>query len=407
MAGRLLGAFVTVGRARQALGGSAPDVTMEPIDAAFIHSKQLEQWCYPPECPFRTERAAMTLKTLYSSGLLAGEHLRVVEPDPAPREFVERLHQPEYLDILRRAQDGEMGVEGLHAGLGTPETPVFRGLYDYALLAAGATRLAGRLAADGEVRVAFNPSGGYHHAFPALAAGFCYVNDVALTCLELAERFDRVAFVDIDVHHCDGVQAAFYDRRDVLTLSFHQDGRTIFPGTGAVEEIGEGSGSGFAVNVPLPPGTYDERYIHAFDEVALPVLRAFDPQMIVLEVGMDCLSGDPLAQLNLTNNAYAEVLERVRDLAVPLAVTGGGGYHPENAARGWALAWAVLTGQAEAEREMSLGLGGVMLESADWQGGLRDRVLAPPPTEQRRAVDETIARTVARVHELVFPIQGL
>ena len=122
---------------------------------------------------------------------------------------------------------------------------------------------------------------------------------------------------------------------------------------------------------------------------------------------MDCLSGDPLAQLELTNNAYAEVLEGVRDLEAPLAVTGGGGYHPENAARGWALAWAVLTGQAEAQRELSLGLGGVMLESADWQGGLRDRVLASPPPEQRRAVDDAVERTLERVRELVFPLHGL
>ncbi|NQT50898.1 acetoin utilization protein AcuC, partial [bacterium] len=301
---------------------------------------------------------------------------------------------------------GHLDADALFMGLGTADCPIFTGLYDYASLAAGATLLAADLILAGDARVAFNPSGGYHHAFPARAGGFCYINDVVLGCLRLADAGKRVLFLDVDVHHCDGVQHAFYSRADVMTLSLHESGATLFPGTGSVDEIGTGDGTGYSVNVPLPADTYDAAYLRAFDAVAMPVIRAFAPDVIVLELGMDALAGDPLAHLKLTNNAYADVVARVMSFGTPILATGGGGYHAENTARGWALAWRVFCGEEEDDDHATLGLGGVMLESAEWRGGLRDRVLAPDARECE-AVDAAIDEAVSAVKAEVFPLHGL
>jgi len=251
---------------------------------------------------------------------------------------------------------------------------------------------------------AFNPSGGYHHAWPDRASGFCYVNDVALACIALTDAGKRVAFVDLDAHHSDGVQAAFYDRSDVLVISFHESGRTLFPGTGFEDEIGVGAGTGYTVNLPLPVGTYDVAYEGAFDAVAMPLLRAYRPDVVVMEMGMDTLAGDPLAHLHLTNNAPVDCLAKVVQLGLPMLVTGGGGYNVENTVRGWALVWSVLCG--DSFDHLSAGLGGVMMGTSEWAGGLRDRVLLSD-AGRRGTVDAEIATSIDRIRALVFPLHGL
>jgi len=371
--------------------------------AVFIHSAELEKYHYPTENPFRTERAAITCQMLTSMGLLSASE--ILAPAPAGREALERFHTPRYLDTILRAEKGDLDVSGLYMGLGSAECPVFVGMYEYAALACGATLAGADAVLSGAASVAFNPSGGYHHARPEKAAGFCYMNDIVLACMRLADASKRVLFLDIDVHHCDGVQDAFYDRNDIMTMSFHESGKTLFPGTGFENEIGVGSGRGYSINVPLPAGTYDGAYIKAFNAVAVPIAKAFDPDVIVLEIGMDCLAGDPLAHLELTNNAYAEVVEIVTAFGKPMLATGGGGYHPRNTSRGWALVWSIMSGR-DKQAALDHGLGGVMLESTDWQGGLRDRVLAPS-AQQQRTVDRCVDATIERVKANVFPFHGL
>jgi acetoin utilization protein AcuC len=378
---------------------------MDRKNAVFVHTPEVDEYHYPPDCPFKTERAGMTRGILAGMGLLSGADRAQVPPQAATRGVLEKFHTPHYLDMMQQAAAGQLDIEGFSMGFGQPEVPVFREMYDYAALACGATLTAARLVAGGEAAVAFNPSGGYHHAGPSHAAGFCYMNDVGLACQVLAEGGRRVLFLDVDVHHGDGVQDFFYDRPDVMTMSFHESGKTLFPGTGAEDEIGAGDGRGYAVNVPLPEGTYDAAYMRAFDAVALPLARAFDPDVIVLEIGADGLSGDPLAHLALTNNTYADVAQRVLDLGKPLAVTGGGGYHARSTARAWALVWTVLCGETWHDT-LGLGLGGVMMESTDWQGGLRDRALATT-ADQRRRVDDAVDATVQRLRDTVFALHGL
>jgi acetoin utilization protein AcuC len=209
----------------------------------------------------------------------------------------------------------------------------------------------------------------------------------------------------VDVHHGDGVAYGFYDRSDVMTISFHENPRVLFPGTGFVDEIGTGKGKGYCVNVPLPIGTYDEMYMKAFNEVAVPLIGAYNPDVIVFELGADALAGDPLAHLCLTNNTYAEIIEHLMSLNRPVLATGGGGYNVENTARAWARAWSVLCGET-VQDDMNIGMGGVMLESTDWRGGLRDREFVVRD-QQREMVLVVLEKTIRRVQELVFPLHGL
>lgn len=372
--------------------------------AAFVHSEALEKIHYPESCPFNTSRAALTRKTLISMGLLSGESRSEVAPVSATREELARFHESDYIEALMRAGKGDLDADGFARGLGTPDCPVFKGMYEYAALAAGATLTAARLVMDDGADVAFNPSGGYHHAGPGYASGFCYVNDIVLGVLELRKKFDRVLFLDVDVHHCDGVQNAFYSRRDVMTVSLHETGKTLFPGTGFESEIGEGEGRGYSVNVPLPVGTYDATYLGAFQAVVVPVAKAYDPGVVVVELGMDTLAGDPLAHLHLTNNVHVEILREILSLGKPVVATGGGGYNVDNTVRAWSLLWGVMV--EEPLDDISAGMGGVMLGNRDWLGGLRDRVLLSD-AGRRANIDGEISATVTRVKELVFPILGI
>lgn len=215
---------------------------MATTKAVFIYSQELEKFHYPPDHPFNTIRAKRTREVLNSMGLLSGDGRSEVAPVPAERVTLKKFHTARYLHALKTASKGRWDVEALGMGIGTSDCPVFNGLYDYAVLAAGGTLVAAELILSGDIDVAFNPSGGFHHAHPERASGFCYINDVALACHVLAERGKRILYLDVDVHHGDGVAYAFYDRCDVMTISFHEDPRILFPGTGFENEIGDGPG---------------------------------------------------------------------------------------------------------------------------------------------------------------------
>ncbi len=373
--------------------------------AAFIHSEELEKYSYPSDCPLSADRARRTRQILLSMGLLSGEGRREVPPLVPRRRDLEKFHSAHYLDVLQKASQGVFHEDWLKMGLGTPDCPVFAGVYEFAVAASGATLKGAELILADEVDVAFNPSGGYHHAGPDYASGFCYINDLVLGCMRLAEAGKKVLYLDVDAHHGDGVQNAFYHRRDVMTLSMHENGKTLYPGTGFEDEIGTGEGKGYAVNVPLPVGTYDGALSKAVRKIVVPLAQAYAPEVIVLQLGMDGLAADPLAHLNLTNNVYADWLIRLKKLKVPILATGGGGYHVDNTTRGWALAWSILA-DAEPEEDLSIGMGGVMLESTDYQGGLRDRMLLSHGG-QRQAIDEAIDATIAKIEKTVFPIHGI
>jgi acetoin utilization protein AcuC len=372
--------------------------------AAFIHSKQLEQYPYPPDCPFNTSRAGKVRNILNSMGLLSGPGISEVAPVAAERMVLKKFHSAHYLHILHSAEKGRWDIDALNMGIGTSDCPIFKGMYGYSALACGATLTGANLILSGAADIAFNPSGGLHHAAPERAAGFCYMNDVALGCLVLAEAGKRVLYLDIDVHFSDGVSYAFYDRSDVMTISFHETGRMIFPGTGFEDEIGTGAGKGYCVNVPLPAGTYDEVYMKAFRAVAVPLIEVYNPDVIVFALGADALAGDPLAHLYLTNNVYADIIQILLNFNKPILATGGGGYHIGNTVRAWALAWSILSGGGG--HDLNLGIGGVMMESTDWQGGFRDRELVVS-NQQRDTVVPVVDEVIQSVKAHIFPYHNL
>lgn len=346
----------------------------------------MDSFPYPPSCPFNTFRAGKARNLLEAGGRLTGPDKLEVAPIPLDRKVLEKFHTAEYLDALEAANRGEFSIDMLGMGLGTGDCPVFRGVYDYSVLGAGATVGAAELIAQGKASVAFNPSGGYHHAHADYAAGFCYINDNALGLMTLANAGLRALYLDVDVHHGDGVQEAFYHRRDVMTISLHQDGRTLFPGTGFCDETGTGEGTGYAVNIPLPPGTTDELYLRVINQLVLPLIGAFNPDVFVMEIGADALAKDPLAGLSLTNNVYADIIGMLGRFGKPILATGGGGYNIDNTVRAWALAWCALCG-----------------EQAD---DLRDPPLGTPP-KHVEMVEAIVDDVIKQIKEGVFPIHNL
>jgi len=372
---------------------------------AFMYSAEMERLSYPADCPFKTGRVPLTRQQLRSFGLLDGPGCKEIPARPATRTELSAFHTAAYLAELQRAAGGDLTLAGLAMGLGGPDTPAFKDMAEYGAWACGAALRAADLLLEGQADVVFSLWGGFHHAFPERAAGFCYLNDVVLACLRLAGAGRRVAYVDVDAHHGDGVQEAFYQRADVLTISLHESGKTLFPWGGFEDEIGAGAGLGYNVNVPLPAGTYDEAFLSAFQQVVLPLLDWFRPDVLVLELGMDALAGDPLTHLALTNNAHVAVLEALLHRRCPLLVLGGGGYHVQNTVRGWARAWQICCAGSDGA-EVSAGLGGVFLGSAEWAGGLRDPV-RPVSPEQRRAVEPELRATLERLGQTIFRLHRL
>jgi acetoin utilization protein AcuC len=362
---------------------------------------------YPVGHPFRPERERLLREILAREGLVGQPWHEIVRAAPASTAEIAAFHRADYLAALDAADLGRFEPSMADFGLGTPDCPVFEGVFRLASRAAGASLAGARAIAAGAARLAFNPIGGFHHAGPATAEGFCYVNDVVLACAELAERGARVACVDLDAHHGNGTEAAFLDEPRVLTVSVHQTGRTIYPWTGEETELGRGPGRGYNVNVPLPPGAGDVAMARAIEAVVLPVLRAYGPDFVVFEIGMDPLFGDPLAQLRMTNNAMADAAERIRSIDAPLLVLGGGGYMPADTARGWALAWSVLNGAEQADPFAGL-IGGVMLGHADYTtgGGLRDLKRFVSAAEGA-AIGAEVERVIAFHRENLFPILGV
>jgi acetoin utilization protein AcuC len=277
--------------------------------------------------PFNPVRLDLTIRLASELGVLDGVPLLV--PEAATEQDLYRAHGAEYLEAVKQAP---MAGWDVGHGLGTTDNPVFTGMHDASALVVGSTLLAARTLARGEVRRAVNIAGGLHHAMPDHASGFCVYNDCAVAISWLLDHgFDRIAYVDTDVHHGDGVQAAFYDDPRVLTISLHQHPFTLWPGTGYSGEIGTGAAEGTAVNLPLPPQTKDPGWLRAFHAVVPSLLGEFRPQIMVTQCGVDSHVEDPLADLSLSVDGHRTIYRTLRELAEQHAegrwlAVGGGGY---------------------------------------------------------------------------------
>jgi len=390
---------------RRGAASTPPVASPKDRELAFVYAPEIAELSYPSDCPFKTSRVTLARSKIASFGLLGGPNGREIAARRATLAELQQIHSAPYLDELQRAAAGDLTAAGFRMGLGGPDTPVFKDMFDYGAWASGAGLVAAEQLVAGKTDIAFNLLGGFHHALPAHAGGFCYLNDVALACNALTRAGKRVVYLDVDAHHGDGVQEIFYERNDVFTISMHESGKTLFPWGGFENEIGRGAGLGFNANIPLPAQAHDDAFLTAFERLVLPLIGAYRPDVIVLELGMDTLAGDPLTHLQMTNNIVVEVLHRLRDFQCPLLVAGGGGYHLEHTVRAWTLAWQTCLGGDDADA-LSMGLGGVMLGSSEWAGGLRDRHL-PITAQLRAAVDAELHATIERVITNVFPHHDL
>lgn len=312
------------------------------LRTAFIYTTRFLEFDYGPGHPLRNERLGLTYDLISACELLSLPSTRYVEPEPATDDELLVFLKPDYLKALKAADAGHPPLEAFRYGLGTLDNPILPGIFRWSALVAGASLLAMRLVESGEVRTAFNISGGLHHAGPGRASGFCYINDAALIIADMCRRGRRVAYVDIDAHHGDGVQWAFYDTDQVLTLSIHESGRTLFPGTGFVSELGEGKGEGYSVNILLPPSADDEIFLWCFHEVIPPLVDAFRPDILVTQLGIDAHRTDPLSHVGISLGAFVQAVRCLRDVCDRWVALGGGGYDLRNVARAWTAAWAIM-----------------------------------------------------------------
>lgn len=300
------------------------------------------------EHPLHPVRLDLTMRLADQLGVLSGDRIRVLRPTPADTGLLELVHDPAYLEaVLRAPEDPTVGH-----GLGTSDNPIFPAMYDAAALITGGSVLAAEQVHTGAAQHAVNISGGLHHAMRDAASGFCVFNDAAVAIAWLLRQgYERIAYVDLDVHHGDGVQAAFYDDPRVLTVSIHQTPLTLWPGTGFPEETGDReSASGGAVNLALPNGTDDSGWLRAFSAVVPSVLRAFRPQILVTQCGCDSHHEDPLADLALTVDGQRASYQAMHELAHEICdgrwiALGGGGYGLVRAVpRAWTHLLAEVSG---------------------------------------------------------------
>ncbi len=307
----------------------------------FIYTSRYPQFDYGREHPLRLFRLKLTVDLMEHYGLLSPPVERE-EPPEAEESLLLSFHQAPYLEALKKAD--ETGEPQPSMGLGNMDNPVFPGLYTLSRLVVGGTVEGTRKALEG--RRVFHIGGGMHHARPGRAEGFCYLNDIVIALKEAVNRGARVLYLDIDAHHCDAVQEAFYQDPRVLVVSFHQYGTDTYPGTGALEELGEGEGKGYNLNLPLDRYTEDEALWWAYQELVPPLLEAFQPDLLFTQLGVDAHKDDPLTALFLTTGFYEKLAQ---DLASrwqgPWIAVGGGGYDMVNVARIWTLMWGAMVGK--------------------------------------------------------------
>jgi acetoin utilization protein AcuC len=313
------------------------------MKTAFLYTERYFAYDYGASHPLRVERLRLTCDLCRSYDLVSLPDTAQIETRPASESEILRFHTPKYVEVLKRASSGQITGD-LSYGLGPGDNPVFPGLWEWSQLHTGASLQCAELVSGGKARIAFNIAGGLHHAGAGQASGFCYINDPVLAIYHFLDKGKRVLYIDIDAHHGDGVQWAFYEDSRVLTVSFHQDGRTLFPGTGGLSETGRGEGLGYAVNIPMLPGTDDDVFWNGFKTVVPVLMGLFNPDVVVSQLGVDTFMDDPLAALEFTTNGFGRAIAYLTEQELPWVALGGGGYNLSNVARAWTLAWAIMNG---------------------------------------------------------------
>jgi len=369
---------------------------------ALIYSHSFAQFSYGESHPFKVQRFRLAYELIAAYGLDLLPQVTVCEAAAVAEEELLSFHDRRYLDRMKEFSGSSAPRADFIYGLGDAENPVFPGFYDWARLGTGGTVEAARLVADEGYAAAFNLAGGYHHAHCARASGFSYLNDAVIAINTLLARGKRVVYLDLDAHHGDGVQEAYYDSDQVLVISLHQSGIYFFPGTGFDNETGTGRGHGYTVNVPLLAHSDDPLYMKAFDEVVYPLIAAFDPDILVTQLGADTFRTDPLTSLEITTHSYTYILRKLKALKIPWVAMGGGGYDLMNTARAWTIAWGIMNGVSLPAR-----LPDVFIASISAMG-YPHRMLVDAmhwaEEEERNLALDAVEKSIAAIRKTVFPV---
>jgi acetoin utilization protein AcuC len=375
----------------------------------YPYSNALLDYEFKKDHPLKPDRLKLTYILSKQLGLL--DKVKEIEPTLASRQELELFHSPEYIDAVE--DSGKNNNIHPQYGLGTADNPVFPMIHETGARYVGATLDAMRAIMNGASN-AFCISGGLHHAHKNTASGFCIYNDVAIAIKMLQQKKKRrVLYFDFDAHHGDGVQDAFYKSKDVLTISVHQTGKTLFPGTGFIYETGSADGAGYSVNIPLRPGAGTPELISVFDEIVVPLFESFKPDLLLTQMGVDGHYLDPLAHLTYTSYGYETIIRKLRDMASDICkigwlAVGGGGYHPVNVARLWTLFLAVMI-----DEDVPIKIPDEFKEACIQMGYQHipelmrddDEVVQMYSTREEVALD--LERVVRKVIELIFPYHGL
>ncbi|CCX31102.1 hypothetical protein FPQ18DRAFT_340963 [Pyronema domesticum] len=316
----------------------------QPKKVSYHHNPMAENHHFGTTHPMKPWRLTLTNQLVLGYGLQ--DYMDCYSTRAATEDELAEFHSDDYLDFLKRVtpENADSFIQQLpHFNIGD-DCPIFSGMWDFCTLYAGASLDAAKKLLAGQSDIAINWSGGLHHAKKSEASGFCYINDIVLAILQLLRYHPRVLYIDIDVHHGDGVEQAFFSTDRVMTLSFHKyDKDNFFPGTGSSDDIGGGAGKHYSLNVPLKDGIDDENYLRLFKSIVRPVIETYRPASIVLQCGADSLGADRLGCFNLNLTAHGACVEFVKAFGLPLLLVGGGGYTPRNVSRLWCFETSIAT----------------------------------------------------------------
>lgn len=356
------------------------------IKTAFLYSEKFSTVSYGSDHPMRPLRLKLAFELIKEKKLFVLENSGIIEARQAALEELLTFHTAEYLKALKESDSGAPLENGSVFGLGFGDNPCFKGVFEWSSFVTGASVQAAELVASGKKDIAFNIGGGLHHAMRAKASGFCYINDPVVAINFLLRQGKRVAYIDIDAHHGDGVQAAFYDTDKVIAISLHENGEFLFPGTGFPEDFGTGQGRGYSINLPFLPETGDELFTWGFEQIVPSFIEAYKPDIIVTQLGVDTFATDPITHLRLTTNGFETMIKRFRSFNLPWVALGGGGYDLDNVKRAWTLAWAIMNKVEDRKNLIDL----------------RDAPLKEKPSDaQRKSVEEAVRYLKKEVLPLV------
>ncbi|MFT4010626.1 MAG: acetoin utilization protein AcuC [Nocardioidaceae bacterium] len=385
--------------------------------SVVLYDPSLCDYKFSEDHPLNPVRVDLTMRLAAELGVTGNGGMVVVPPPVAPDELVATVHSSDLIESVMATSRNPLRHDLVH-GLGSDDNPTFEGMHTAAAHIVGATTEAARRVWEGEQLHAVSVAGGLHHAMPDKASGFCIYNDVAIAITWLlAHGAQRVAYVDVDVHHGDGTERVFWDDPRVLTISLHETGQMLFPGTGFAHDIGGAGAEGSAVNVALPPGTGDGGWLRAFHAVVPPLVREFAPDILVTQHGCDSHQDDPLAHLTLSVDGHRASYETLHDLAHEVCggkwlATGGGGYAlAEVVPRSWSHLLGIAAGRPIDPESPT---------PPAWQEHVATRMRQQAPrrmTDGRPAAykdwtagydpDSWLDRTILATRQAVFPLHGL